>query len=110
MVKIFPTVRDTQEVQIYMEKKRGRKEVDVTRRRRQGVKRGESSLASNQFPICSPHSKRFKEFHREGKREKGDRGDLDEKRERQRGESNQASNHTPKWKWILKIRFLEVQN
>jgi len=27
-----------------------------------------------------------------------------------RGESNQASNHTPKSKWILKIRFLKVQD
>ena len=24
------------------------------------------------------------------------------------GESNQASNHTPKRKWVLKIRFLKV--
>ena len=95
-----------------MEKKRGRKEVDVTRRRRQGVKRGERSLASNQFPKCSSleHPERFTELSREEKGEGGDRGDLDEKRERQRGESNQASNHTPKWKWILKIRFLKVQN
>ena len=47
-----------------MEKKRGRKEVDVTRRRRQGVKRGESSLASNQFPMCSPQSGTLREVHR----------------------------------------------
>ena len=62
-MKSFSTVRDTQEVQSYMEKKRGRKEVDVTRRRRQGVKRGESSLASNQFPICSPQSGTLREVH-----------------------------------------------
>ena len=95
-----------------MEKKRGRKEVDVTRRRRQGVKRGESSLASNQFPKCSSleHPERFTELSREEKGEGGNRGDLEEKRESQSGESNQASNHTPKWKWILKIRFLKVQN
>ena len=49
MVKIFSTVRDTQRgSQSYMEKRRGRKEIVVTRRRREGIKRGESSLASNQ--------------------------------------------------------------
>ena len=42
--------------QSYIEKRRGRKEIEVTRRRRGGIKRGESSLASNQFPICSPQS------------------------------------------------------
>ena len=40
----------------YIEKRRGRKEIEVTRRRRGGIKRGESSLASNQFTICSPQS------------------------------------------------------
>ena len=39
-----------------MEKRRGRREIEVIRRRRGGIKRGESSLASNQFPICSPQS------------------------------------------------------
>ena len=29
---------------------------------------------------------------------------------RVKGESDQASNDTPKWKWILKVRFLKVQN
>ena len=85
MVKKFSTVRDTQRgSQNYMEKRRGRREIEVTRKRRGGIKRGESSLASNQFPICSPHSKRFKEFHREGKREKGDRGDQEERRGNQK--------------------------
>ena len=66
MVKKFSTVRDIQRgLQSYMEKKRRRREIEVTRRRRGGVKRGES---------------------------------------------NQASNHTPKGTWILKIRFLKVQN
>ena len=54
-VKQFSTVRDTKRVsQSYMEKRRGRREIGVTRRRRGGVKRGESNLASNQFPMCSP--------------------------------------------------------
>jgi len=55
MVKQFSTVRDTQRgSQSYIEKRRGRREIDVTRRRRGRVKRGESNLASNQFPKCSP--------------------------------------------------------
>ena len=65
-MKRFSTVRDTQRgSQSYMEKRRGRREIEVTRRRRGGIKKGES---------------------------------------------NQASNHTPKRKWILQIRFLKVQN
>ena len=67
---------------------RGRRETEVTRKTRGGVKRGESNLASNQFPKCSPqpiHSGRFTELSREEKREGGDRGDLGEKRESQKG-------------------------
>ena len=57
MVKQFSTVRDTQrDSQSYMEKRRGRREIEVTRRRRGGVKRGETDLASNQFPKCSPQA------------------------------------------------------
>ena len=55
MVRRFSTVRDTQRgSQSYMQKSRGRREIKMTRRRRGGIKRGESNLASNQFPICSP--------------------------------------------------------
>ena len=53
MVKRFSTVRDTQRgshvTQSYMEKRRGRREIEVTRRRRWRVKREETNLASNQF-------------------------------------------------------------
>ena len=43
MVKRVSTVRDTQRgSQSYMEKRRGRRETEVTRRRRGGVKRGDS--------------------------------------------------------------------
>ena len=64
MVKRFSTVRDTQRgSQSYKEKRRGRREIEVTRRRRGGVKRGESSLASNQFPMCSPQSGTPREVH-----------------------------------------------
>ena len=55
----------------------------MTRRTRGGIQRGESSLASNQFPIVLhslEHSERFTEFHREEKMEEGDRGDQEERR------------------------------
>ena len=70
-MKSFSTVRDTwRGSQSYMEKRRGRREIEVTRRRRGGIKRGESKLASNQFPMCSPSldsSEMFMELHREGR-------------------------------------------
>ena len=41
-MKRFSTVRDTQRrSQNYMEKRRGRREIEVTRRRRRGVKKKE---------------------------------------------------------------------
>ena len=62
MVKRFSTMRDTQrESQSYMEKRRGRREIEVTRRRRGEIKRGESNLASNQFPMCSTQSGSLRE-------------------------------------------------
>ena len=65
MVRRLSTVRDTQRgSQSYMEKRRGRKEIEVTRRRRGGVKKGESNLASNQFPKCSPQPGTPREIHR----------------------------------------------
>ena len=55
MMKRLSTVRDTQRsTQCYMEKRRGRREIEVTRRKRGGIKRGESKLASNHFPMCCP--------------------------------------------------------
>ena len=64
MVKRFCTVRDTQRgSQSYMEKRRGRREIEVTRDIRRELKRGESSLACNQFPICSPQSGTLREVH-----------------------------------------------
>ena len=64
MVKRFSTVRDTQRgSQSYMEKRRGRREIEITRRGRGGIKRGESNLASKQFPMCSPQSGTLREVH-----------------------------------------------
>ena len=51
-MKSFSTVRDTQRgSQSYMEKRIGRREIEVTRSRRGGIKRGECKLASNHFPM-----------------------------------------------------------
>ena len=63
-MKRFSTMRDTQRgSQSYMEKRRGRREIEVTRRRRGGIKRGESKLASNQLPMCSPQFGPLGEVH-----------------------------------------------
>ena len=65
MVQRFSTVRDTQRgSQSYMEKRRGRREIEVTRRRRGGIKSGASELASNHFPMCSPQSGSLRDIHR----------------------------------------------
>ena len=91
-MKSFSTVRDTQRgTQSYMEKRRGGREIDVTRRRRGGIKRGESKLASNHFLMCSPQSGLLRDVHgvtqrrEEGRRRQrlpgGEKGES--KRERQ---------------------------
>jgi len=49
--------------QSYVDKRRGRREIDVTRRRRGGIKREESKLASNHFPMCSPQSGSPRDVH-----------------------------------------------
>ena len=40
----------------YTEKRRGRKEIEVARRIKGGIKRRETDPDSNQFPKCSPPS------------------------------------------------------
>ena len=63
-MKSFSTVRDTwRGSQIYMEKRRGRKEIEVTGMRRGGIKRGESNLASNHFLMCAPQSGPLRDVH-----------------------------------------------
>ena len=55
MEKRFSTLRDTQKGSLsYREKRRGRREIEVTRRRRGAIERGEGNIASNQFPMCTP--------------------------------------------------------
>ena len=62
--------------------------------------RRETDPASNQFPKCSPPSRTHKEFHRVGSRREGGRRRYrrpgGEKGESKGGESNPASNLTPK--------------
>ena len=48
--------------------------MQVTRRRRGGIKRGKSKLASNPFPMCSPQSGPLRDVHRvTQRREEGGR-------------------------------------
>ena len=81
-MKSFSTVRDTQrDSQSYMEKRRGRREIEVTRQRRGGIKRGESKPIITS--LCALHSldrsEMFTELYREEKREEGDRGGQEDK-------------------------------
>ena len=82
-MKSFSTVRDTQRgSQSYMEKRRGRKELEVTQMRSGGIS-GESGLASSHFLMCTPQldrSEMFTELYREEKKEEGDRGGQEDKR------------------------------
>ena len=77
MMKSFSIVRETQRgSQSYMEKRRGRREIEATRRRRGRIKRGESKLVSNHFLMCSSQSEpeMFTDLYREEKMEEGDSG------------------------------------
>ena len=47
-----------------IEKIRGRKEIEVTRMRGEGVERRETSLVCDQLPKCSPQPRTCKEIHR----------------------------------------------
>ena len=72
MMKNFSTVRDTRRgSQNYMEKRRGRRKIEVTRRRKGGIKSRETDPASNQFPKCSPQPGTHKKIHRVGRRREG---------------------------------------
>ena len=58
----------------YTEKRRRRRETEVTRSRRVGVKREETDRASNQFLKCSPQPRKPSENHK-----------VEQRRERERG-------------------------
>ena len=82
--KSFSTVRVTQKgSQRYMEKRRGRRELEVTQMRSGGINSGESGLASSHFLMCTPQldrSEMFTELYRDEKKEEGDRGGQKDKR------------------------------
>ena len=64
MEKRFSTVRDIQRgSQNYIKKRRGKREIGVTRRKKGGIKRGESNIGSNQIPMCSPQPGTPREAH-----------------------------------------------
>ena len=64
-VKQFFMARDTKrDSQSYMEKRRGRREIEVTRRKKRRAKRGESNLASDQIPKVSPQPGTLREIRR----------------------------------------------
>jgi len=80
----------------YTEKRRGRKETEVARRIKGGIKRRETDPASNQFPKCSPQPRTPSWVEK-----KRGRGEIEvtwwrKRRVKKRGESNQASDLAPK--------------
>ena len=120
-MKSFSTVRDTQRgSQSYMEKRRARRELEVTQMRWGGINRGESGLASNHFLMCTPqldHSEMFTELYREEKKEDGDRGGQEDKRGEWKGgrqiqpvipkHSPPSGTHRDSQSWVEKRRGRE---
>ena len=51
------------DVQSFTEKRRGRKEIDVAKRIKGGIKRGESELANNHFLMSAPQSGPLRDVH-----------------------------------------------
>ena len=80
-----------------MEKRIGRREIEVTRRRRGEIKKEERNLARNQIPMCSPQSGKHREVHRVSQRRR--RKEIEVTRRRRggikSGTSNLASNQFP---------------
>ena len=76
-------------MELYREqKRRGRKETEVTRRIKGGIKSRETDPVISFLSVLHhlEHTKRFTELGREEKGEVGDRGDLVEKRGSPKGE------------------------
>ena len=79
------------------EKRRGRREIEMTRRRRGGVKRGETNLASNQFPKCCPQPRTPSKIHKVERRRIREETEMiwGEKRDSQKGsEQSSQFSHT----------------
>ena len=70
-MKQFFAAKDTQrDSQSYIEKRRGREEIEVTRRRRGEINKGESNLGSNHLPKSSPKTRTPREIHIRKRRER----------------------------------------
>ena len=83
----------------YTEKIRGRKETEVPRRIKGGIKRRDTDLANNQFPKCSPQPRTHKEIQNWVEKKMGKReteATWWRKRRVKGGVSNQASDLVPK--------------
>ena len=112
MVKRFSTVRDNQRgSQSQMKNRRGRKEIEVSRRRESGTReerdRSTQLSVSKVFSIAQTPTEIHRiGLERERERRKQRCSEVDN-RESKVGESNQ---HTPEQKWELNIGFLNVQN
>ena len=65
-----------------MKRRRVRMEIEVTRRRRGQIKSGKSSLASNQFPICSPQSGTLKRVSQSSIEKRRGRKEIVEKEDK----------------------------
>ena len=61
-----PQSRPLRDVHGVTQRRRGRKETEVARRIKGGIKRRETDPASNKFPKCSLPSVTHKEIHRVG--------------------------------------------
>jgi len=80
-------------------KTRGRRETEVARRKRGGIKRGENKLASNHFPMWSPQSLPFRDVHGVTEKRRGRKETEVARRikgEIKRKETDPASNQFPK--------------
>ena len=69
-----------------------KREIEMTRRRRGGIKRGETDLASNQFPKCSTQSGSLRDVYEvTEKRQEGDRGGQEDnmRNQKERDRSSQ---------------------
>ena len=63
MQKRVSTMRDTKKDLLHYMEKRRMREIELTRRRRGGFRRGESNLASNQIPMFSPQPRTPREVY-----------------------------------------------
>ena len=101
MAKRFSTVRDIQRgSRSYIEKRRRKREIEVTKRTIGEIKRGESNVASNQFHMCSPQSGQLKRDSRSYIEKRRERKEIEVARRRRREvksrETDIASNQFPK--------------